>query len=126
MHEGGKSYSPVVPAKLPNKVVPATAEAVEGRGLAKGNTTGTTRSGLRAGMRVSHGLDRVRDIARKDKAVKFTALLHHVSVESLRNAYLALRPQAAPGVDGTTWRSEEHTSELQSRGHLVCRLLLEK
>src|SRR5690625_7067747 len=27
------------------------------------------------------------------------------------------------GVDG---RSEEHTSELQSRGHLVCRLLLEK
>src|SRR5207253_4765043 len=27
---------------------------------------------------------------------------------------------------GTTWRSEEHTSELQSRGHLVCRLLLEK
>src|SRR5690625_5853148 len=26
----------------------------------------------------------------------------------------------------TTARSEEHTSELQSRGHLVCRLLLEK
>src|SRR5690625_7093986 len=26
---------------------------------------------------------------------------------------------------GTGWRSEEHTSELQSRGHLVCRLLLE-
>ena len=25
-----------------------------------------------------------------------------------------------------TYRSEEHTSELQSRGHLVCRLLLEK
>src|SRR5207253_7475512 len=25
-----------------------------------------------------------------------------------------------------SWRSEEHTSELQSRGHLVCRLLLEK
>src|SRR5690625_5820080 len=24
-----------------------------------------------------------------------------------------------------SWRSEEHTSELQSRGHLVCRLLLE-
>src|SRR5690625_5751934 len=28
--------------------------------------------------------------------------------------------------DGETERSEEHTSELQSRGHLVCRLLLEK
>src|SRR5690625_4005471 len=33
------------------------------------------------------------------------------------------------GTDGTVYpneRSEEHTSELQSRGHLVCRLLLEK
>src|SRR5207253_10250165 len=27
---------------------------------------------------------------------------------------------------GSAGRSEEHTSELQSRGHLVCRLLLEK
>src|SRR5207253_9767170 len=31
------------------------------------------------------------------------------------------------GLGGGAWRrSEEHTSELQSRGHLVCRLLLEK
>src|SRR5439155_18485994 len=29
-------------------------------------------------------------------------------------------------VVSVAWRSEEHTSELQSRGHLVCRLLLEK
>src|SRR5690554_7684868 len=33
----------------------------------------------------------------------------------------ARNPQA-----GGLWRSEEHTSELQSRPHLVCRLLLEK
>src|SRR5690625_6369501 len=32
----------------------------------------------------------------------------------------------ATGTSGTIARSEEHTSELQSRGHLVCRLLLEK
>src|SRR5690625_1894067 len=31
-----------------------------------------------------------------------------------------------PARDGLQERSEEHTSELQSRGHLVCRLLLEK
>src|SRR5437870_8612748 len=31
-----------------------------------------------------------------------------------------------PGKASTSERSEEHTSELQSRGHLVCRLLLEK
>src|SRR5437870_13637921 len=36
-------------------------------------------------------------------------------------AYLVFRPLATPRA-----RSEEHTSELQSRGHLVCRLLLEK
>src|SRR5687768_18209849 len=34
---------------------------------------------------------------------------------------------ARSGVSGKRWsRSEEHTSELQSRLHLVCRLLLEK
>src|SRR5437870_9630622 len=33
---------------------------------------------------------------------------------------------ACPTPAGTRRRSEEHTSELQSRGHLVCRLLLEK
>src|SRR5207253_8631117 len=31
-----------------------------------------------------------------------------------------------PMAASAQWRSEEHTSELQSRGHLVCRLLLEK
>src|SRR3712207_7688060 len=31
-----------------------------------------------------------------------------------------------PGVDKVSFRSEEHTSELQSRQYLVCRLLLEK
>src|SRR5690625_6603741 len=38
-------------------------------------------------------------------------------------------PRSHTGAGPTTdrrWRSEEHTSELQSRGHLVCRLLLEK
>src|SRR5438132_4065927 len=102
MNEYGKSYSPVVPAKPPNKAVPAAAEVVEERGLAKGNTASKTRSGRRAGMRVPHALDRVRQVAKRDKEMKFTALLHHITVESLGQAYLGLRPQAAPGVDGTT------------------------
>src|SRR5437870_7750443 len=34
--------------------------------------------------------------------------------------------EAEPIPDDRGFRSEEHTSELQSRGHLVCRLLLEK
>src|SRR5258708_27817292 len=36
------------------------------------------------------------------------------------------RPWPGPGSHGAWWRSEEHTSELQSPDHLVCRLLLEK
>src|SRR5437660_6417889 len=37
-----------------------------------------------------------------------------------------LAAYCAVGVNRLSLRSEEHTSELQSRGHLVCRLLLEK
>jgi group II intron reverse transcriptase/maturase len=45
----------------------------------------------------------VREVARQDKEARFTALLHHVSLGRLRAAYRAIRPQAAPGVDGVTW-----------------------
>ena len=55
-------------------------------------------------MGVSNDLDRVRQVARKDRDVRFTALLHHVSVDRLREAYRAIQPGAAPGVDGVTWR----------------------
>ena len=74
MHERGKSDSPVVPAKPPNKAASAAAEAVEGRRLAKGNAASETRPGRSAGVSVSSGLDRVRQVARKDKDARFTAL----------------------------------------------------
>src|SRR6266702_8722916 len=47
-----------------------------------------------------------------------------VSVNRLRPTRLTAQSPTPP--TRPTWRSEEHTSELQSRGHLVCRLLLEK
>jgi len=105
MNESGKSDGPVVPANLPNKAGPAgsAAEAGEERGPAKGNTGGETRPGRSAGPGVSSGLDRVREVARRDKDARFTALLHHVTVERLRWAYWALSPKAAPGVDGVRW-----------------------
>jgi len=101
MNERGKSDSLVVPAKPPNKAV--AAEVVEGRGLAKGNTDSSTRPGLRAGHGVPSELDRVREVARRDKEAKFTALLHHVNLGRLWVAYWALNPKAATGVDGVTW-----------------------
>jgi RNA-directed DNA polymerase len=104
MHDHGKSDDLVVPAKLPNKPAVAGAEVVEGRGSAKRNTISQTRSGRSAGLGVSSDLDRVRRVAREDGKVRFTALLHHVSVDRLRAAYWALEPKAAPGVDGVTWQ----------------------
>jgi RNA-directed DNA polymerase len=83
MHDHGKSDGPVVPAKPPNKPVRAGAEAVEERGPAEGNTASKTRPGRRAGMGVSRALDRVRQVAATDRKVRFTALLHHVTVERL-------------------------------------------
>ena len=103
MHEGGKSDGPVVPANLPNKAVGAVAEAGEGRGSAKGNTASKTPAGRSAGSGASSALERVREVARRDKDARFTALLHHVDLVRLRKAYWAIRPQAAPGVDGVRW-----------------------
>jgi len=104
MYDHGKSDSPVVPAKPSNKAVDdAVAEVVEGRGLAEENTAGKPRAGHRAGIDVSHALDRVREVARQDRQARFTALLHHVDLDRLEAAYRAIRPQAASGVDGVTW-----------------------
>jgi group II intron reverse transcriptase/maturase len=88
------------------------AEVVEGRGSAEGNAGSETRPGHSAGLSVSTDLDRVRRVARKDKKVRFTALLHHVDVDRLRAAYWALNPKAATGVDGVTWR--EYGQDLEA------------
>src|ERR1039458_8398116 len=99
MHERGKSDSPVVPAKPLNKAGLPVAEAVEERGLLKGNATSATRPRHRVGLSVPSALDGVRRVAKQDKDVRFTALLHHVDVDRLRAAYWALKPKAAPGGD---------------------------
>ena len=101
MNGHGQSDRSVVPANLPNKA--AAAEAGEERERAEGNTAGETRPGRSAGSGVSSELGRVRQVAVRDKEARFTALLHHVSLERLVLAYWDLSPQAAPGVDGETW-----------------------
>ena len=105
MNEDGKSDGRVLPAKRPNNAGRPAAEAVEGRRPAEGNTDSTTRPGRSAGPGVPSGLDRVREVARRDKDARFTALLHHVTLDRLYVAYRAIRPQAAAGTDGVTWAS---------------------
>ena len=121
MHERGKSDGPVLPAKPSNKAGDAVAEAGEGRGPGKGTRPAKTpRTQCR--VRASSGLDRVRQAARRDKDARFTALLHHVSMDRLEAAYRAIRPGAAPGVDGVTWKDygqdlEENLRDLHARVH---------
>src|SRR6516164_781131 len=72
-----------------------------------GNTGGETRPGRSAGPGVSSGLGRVREIARRDKDARFTALLHHVTPGLLLRSFDGLKKDAAPGADGVTWRDYE-------------------
>jgi len=122
MNSHGKSDRPVVPTKPLNKAGLPAAEAVEERGLGKGNVASNTRPGRSAGQDAPSALDRVRRVAKQDKEARFTALLHHVDVDRLRAAYLALEPKAAPGVDGVTWADygqdlEENLRDLHARVH---------
>jgi RNA-directed DNA polymerase len=122
MDDREKSDGLVVPGKLPNNAQGGAAEAVEGSGPAKGNTASETRSGHGAGQSALSGLDRVRRVAATDKEARFAALLHHVDVDRLRAAYWALKPKAAPGVDGVTWADygvdlEDNLQDLHARVH---------
>ena len=108
MHADGKSDGPIVPEKPPNNDGPEPlAEAVEERGPTKGNTSQTTEARTQSRNTTSIGLCGVREVAQKDCNVRFTALLHHITVELLCNSFLDLQRQAAPGVDGVTWRDYE-------------------
>ncbi len=109
----GESYSGVVPAKQPNKSGKPQAEVVEERPLAKENTEQSNQCRTQRRENGSNGLERVREIAKKDRKVRFTALLHHVTVELLRDSYSSLKKKAAPGVDGVTWR--EYGEDLEGR-----------
>ena len=113
MHGHKKSDSAIVATKLPNKAGQPVAEAVERRAGAKGNTgqQSTRRTQIRES--VSQALERVRKAARQGKKEKFTALLHHVSAETLEIAFYALKRKAAPGVDGVTW--QEYEADLERR-----------
>src|SRR5438552_5602756 len=121
MNGHGKSDRPTVPMKSPNKAGRPAAEGMEGNGLAEGNLQqqNAPRTPSREGAHSA--LERVRQAARKDKKVRFTALLHHVcNVETLRAAYFSLKREAAPGVDGETWRHygealEENLQDLSGR-----------
>ena len=104
-NDAGKSDSLVVPRKSPNNAGQPAAEAMEGRGLAKGNPSESNTHRTQSRPSVPSALERIRQAARKDRKQRFTSLLHHVyDIERLRTAYLAIKRDAAAGIDGETWR----------------------
>jgi group II intron reverse transcriptase/maturase len=111
MNERETSDPAIVATKLANAVGQPPAESVEPRAGAEGNA-GWQRT-LRAQDRasVNQGLARVRQVAREKKKERFTTLLHHISVDLLRLSFFALKRDAAPGVDGMTWRDYERELE---------------
>ena len=111
MHDQEKSDSAIVAAKSLNKTGGPAAEAMEPRAGTKGNTGQQRTHRTQTRARVTQALDRVRQAARLDKKKRFTALLHHINVDTLQTAFYALKRKAAPGVDGVTWQDYESDLE---------------
>jgi group II intron reverse transcriptase/maturase len=122
MHAAEESDFGVVPMNQPNKSGQPLAEAGEGRPGIKENIAQLNTQPTQSGGSVSHRLSGVRQRARERKQEKFTALLHHLTVDLLRESYFALQRKAAPGVDGETWQQygtglEGRLADLHGRVH---------
>jgi retron-type reverse transcriptase len=124
MNEHGKSDRPIVPGKSPNKTGQPAAEEMEGRGLAKGNLGQQNAFRTQSRVDTPSELAQIRQTAKLNKDVKFTAPMHHIyRIDTLRFAYSQLKRQAAPGVDGETWRhyGEALEDNLQNLSHRLKR-----
>ena len=96
MHDCGKSDKPIVPAKGADKERgrPCSAECLEERGLAKGNMGELTRFWTQGQIDPQHALDRIREVARRDKDERFTALWRHVTMAATAANHTPVSPRA--------------------------------
>jgi len=122
-----KSDSVILPMKPSNKEGLPSAEMVEGRTLPEGNSDQTAAVRTQCREAASNGLMAVRQAALRFKTqaegeMRFSALLHHITVELLEQSYFALKRKAAPGIDGVRWQAygeglNESLKELHQRIH---------
>src|SRR4030088_199659 len=94
----------IVPMKLTNNEDKTSAEPAEGRAQTKENAAQPNTDPTQRGAPVSQGLGGVRRTAQARKQERFTALLHHLTIDLLRESYYALKRRAAPGIDGVSWQ----------------------
>src|ERR1700724_698607 len=117
-----KSDCAVIPVNQPNKEGQPSAEIGEGRAQPKENIVQSRMLPTQSGKRMSQGLEGVRKAAKDRKQERFTALLHHLNVDLLRDSFYPLQRKASPGVDGVTWQEyetglEDRLVDLHSRVH---------
>jgi hypothetical protein len=111
MHDQEKSDSAIVAVKPSNK---AGTTAAEPRAGTKENPDQQSTHRTQSRARVTQALGRVRQAARQGKKMRFTALRHHIDVDTLQQAFYALRRKAAPGVDGVT--GQDYEADLEPTG----------
>jgi hypothetical protein len=109
MHADEESDEGIVPMKRSNNGSLLPAEIVEGRASPKENGGQATAVRTPSRGAASSRLGAVRQAARQDKKVRFTALLHHITVDLLKQSYIAVKRDAAPGTDGVTWQAYGET-----------------
>lgn len=119
---GQESDSGVVPVKGSNKEGQPTAESPEGRPETKENVRQPHMRPTQGDLRMSQGLEGVRRAAKERKQEKFTALLHHLTIDLLRESFYSIKRSAAAGVDGVTWKAyeqgvEDRLRDLHDRVH---------
>src|SRR6266568_3517067 len=117
-----ESDSGILPMNQSNKDGTTPAQSGEERPLIKENAGQPNTYPTQSGKGVSQGLAGVRKAARENKEMKFTALLHHLTVDLLRESFYSLKRKAAPGVDGVTWQEyedglEDRLIDLHGRVH---------
>jgi len=122
MHGNGESHNGIVPTKRSNAGQGGPKEIAKGRPLTKENAVEPNPCWTQSQESGPSGLDRVRKAAQRDKQLRFTALLHHVTIDLLRSRCYGLQRQAAAGVDGVTWQAygdglEERLADLHGRIH---------
>ncbi len=120
MNGAEKSDSAIVATKLANKAEPSAersagepyaAEPVERRAGTKGNADQQSTRRTQSRESVSQALERIRKVARERKKERFTALLHHINIDLLEEAFFELKANAATGVDRLTWKDYEANLE---------------
>ena len=131
-HGHEKSDSAIVAVKPTNKAErsaaeqsaaePTATEPVERRAETKGNAGQQSTHRAQSRASVSQALERIRRVAKERKKEKFTSLFHHISIDLLDEAFFELKENAAPGVDGLTWKDyeqdlERNLEDLHARVH---------